>query len=291
LGLSSRIEHASVKRDELFSFKGQQMMTFLFTLLSTLVFAAVENPTVATINGRAIKMSEFQQRFDEASRLHNPPSNKKIFLEELIRYEVGVQEAEKRKISEEPVVKERIRQQLYVGLVEKDLGEKINGINVSPKEMEAYYKTSPEMRSRHILIEIKPGATDVERAAGRKRAEEILKEVKSSKKPFEELVKIYTDDLATKKNGGDVGFQNRFSTVPPYYEGMLKLKVGEVSGVVETKFGFHIIKLTEVHSYDEADKDLIRNAIFERKRLAMFNEYFDKLKKKYNITINTAIVK
>ncbi len=259
--------------------------------LGSIAVAATESPVVATINGRAIRLNEFNQRFDDASKLVNPPANRKVFLEDLVRYEVGVQEAEKRKIENDPVVKERIRQQLYVGLIEKELGDKINNLPVSEAEMESYYKNSPELKSSHILIEVKPNATEAERGAGKKRAEEILKEVRASKKSFEELANLYTDDIVTKKRGGDVGYQNRLTVVAPYFDALMKLKTGEISGLIDTKFGFHIAKLTGRHTYEEADKAVLKNAVFEKKRLAMFNDYFDKLKKKYKITLNPEIVK
>ena len=79
--------------------------------------------------------------------------------------------------------------------------------------------------------------------------------------------------------------------IGPYYEALNKLSVGEISGLIETRYGFHIAKLLGRHPYDEAKKELIRNAILERKRLAIFNEYFEKLKKKYKISSNLEVIK
>ena len=157
--------------------------------------------------------------------------------------------------------------------------------------MQDYYKSSPEIRTRHILIEVKANATPAERQAARKRAEEILAEVKKSKRPFDELVSLYTDDIATKKNGGDVGFQNRLSVLPSYYETALKLKQGEVSNVVETPYGFHIIQIVRKNPYEEANKRQVRAAVFEKKRLTIFNDYFDKVKRQYKITVNNDAIK
>ncbi len=265
--------------------------TALFTGIFAATALAAVDPVVVTINNRAIHLDEFTKRYDDAKKLLNPPSNKKAFLEDLVRYEVGVQEAEHKNIAKDPIIAERIRQQLYVGLIEKELSSKINDIKISDSEMREYYKSSPEIKSSHILIEIKPNATEAERATAKKRAEEILSEVKSSKRPFEELVNLYTDDLSTKKRGGDIGYQTRISIVAPYYDAVSKMKVGDISGLIESKYGFHIAKLTGKHSFEESDKGQIKAALFERKRLALFNDYFDKLKKKYKITTNSDIVK
>ena len=255
-----------------------------FALLSQL--AAADSPVVATVGSKQITLEDFNRRYDKVKEKAVNPPPKKVFLEDLIRYEVGLQEAQKRGLEKDPVIAERMREELYKGLIEKDLSEKINAITVSADEMKDYYKTNPELKTSHILIEVKPGANAQERAAAKKRAEDIYAEVKKSKQPFEKLVSLYTDDLATKKLGGDVGFQSRLTVVPSYYDAAIKLKVGAFSDVVETPYGFHIIKLTGKHLYTEADKRQLTGAVFERKRLVIFNDYFDKAKKRYKITVD-----
>jgi parvulin-like peptidyl-prolyl isomerase len=245
------------------------------------------NNVVATVGTKSITLDEFNKRYEEVKKQAANPPPKKLFLEDLVRYELGLQEAQKRNLEKDPVIADRMRQELYKGLIEKDLGEKVSAIKVSESEMRDYYKNNPEIRTSHILIEIKQGATPAERAAARKRAEEIYAEVKKSKRPFEELVALYTDDISTKKNGGDVGFQSRVSLVSSYYDSALKLKVGEISGIVETTYGFHIIKLTAKRSFEEARKSQIRAAIFEQKRLELFNDYFDGIKRRYKVTVNS----
>lgn len=99
-----------------------------------------------------------------------------------------------------------------------------------------------------------------------KRANDILAEVKKSKRPFEELTRLYSDTL-TKNVGGDVGWQSRITLNPDYYEAAMKLKLNEISSqLVETPFGFHIMKLTGKRSYEEAPKREIRMAVFDEKR-------------------------
>ncbi|MCC6278227.1 MAG: peptidylprolyl isomerase [Oligoflexia bacterium] len=253
---------------------------------------------VATINGRAITVEEFNRRYAEVKKSVplNPPT-KKAFLEDLVRFEMGVQEAERRKLDQTPIVAERIRQQLYVGLIETELKAKIDAIQITESEMRDYYKSNPELRTSHILIEVKQGASEQERAAAKKRADEIYAEVRKSSRPFEELVKLYTDDIVTKRNGGDVGFQSRitlipgFSLAPSYYDTALKLRIGEISGVVETPYGFHIIKLTGRNSFEDANKRAINAAILEKKKVGLFNQYFEKLRRSYKIATNPELLK
>lgn len=261
-----------------------------FLVATSLVHFAWGQATVAVVGNKAITLDEFNKKYNEVrSQTTNPPTRAQ-FLEDLIRYEVGLQEAEKRKLQNDPIVQERMRQELYKALLEKDLGEKVQKTNVTEKEMQTYYKSNPEIRTSHILIEVKPGATPEQRAEAKKRAGEILAEVKKSKRPFEELVKLYTDDPFTKQTGGDAGWGNRVTWVPSYYETAMKMKVGDISNLVETPFGFHIIKVTGRRAYENANKRTIRIAVFDEKRKDTFNDYFEKLKKNYKIQTNKKLV-
>jgi peptidyl-prolyl cis-trans isomerase C/peptidyl-prolyl cis-trans isomerase D len=209
----------------------------------------------------------------------------------LVRYKLGLIEAEKRKIKDDPIVQERIRQEIYKGLLEKELGDKINAIKVTEDDMKAYYKHNPELRTSHILIEIKPGATPEERGAAKKRATEILSEVKKSAKPFEELVNLYTDDVTTKPVGGDIGWQTRITVAPTYYDAAARLRLGEISGLIETEFGFHIIKLTGRNSYQKANKRKLRAAVFDEKKKDIFDKYFAHLKTEHKIQVYKSALK
>jgi peptidyl-prolyl cis-trans isomerase C/peptidyl-prolyl cis-trans isomerase D len=210
---------------------------------------------------------------------------KEQFLEDLVRYEVGVMEAEKRNLENDPIVKERFRQVIYTDLLEKEIGKKVDNMNVSEKELQEFYAKNPEIRTSHILIELKKGATEKERAAAKKRAEEIYSEVKKSKRPFEELVKLYSDDVISKKAGGDIGWHSSVSLVPEYYNAAMKLSQGGISSLVETKFGFHVIKLTGKRSFREADKEHLRAAYIDQRKLSLLNDFFGKLKSKYNVKV------
>lgn len=246
---------------------------------------------VATVGNKKITVEEFKKRYDEVRRETINPPPPQIFLEDLVRYEVGIQEAEKQNLQNDPIVKERFRQELYKALLEKALAKQFDGIKISEDEMKKYYANNPEIRSSHILIEIKPGATADEKAQAKKRADEIYQKVKSSKQPFEELVKLYTDDTISRSTGGDIGYQTRVTLYPTYYDAALKMKIGEVNGLVETRYGFHIMKVTGRRPFGEANRLQIRAAVFDEKRKQIFNAYFDKLKKGYNISVNESLAK
>lgn len=266
-----------------------KLVISILLLISSNVYAQQE--VVAQVGKKNITVQEFTKKYNEIrSQTINPPS-KEQFLEDLIRYEVGVQEAEKRGLEKDPIVQDRFKQELYKALLEKELGQRVQKITVSDNEMKAWYANNPELRTSHILIEYKADATPQQVAEARKRATEILGEVKKSKRPFEELVKLYSDDALSKQAGGDIGWQSRVTLVPNYYEAISTMKVGEIKGLIDSQFGFHIVKLTGRRSYNNANKRQIRAAVFDEKRRAIFNNYFEKLKKSYSIKENKSALK
>lgn len=244
--------------------------------------------TLAIVGGKTITLKDFNEKYEEVQKSTINPPSKELFLEDLVRYEMGVQEAQKKNLEQDPIVKERFRQELYKALIEREIGKKIAEIKVGEDEMKTFYQKNPEIRTSHILIEFKPDATQAQRDAARERAQEIFAEVQKSKRPFEELVALYTDDVLSKKTGGDVGWQSGMTLVPNYYETIQKMKIGEVKGLVETQYGYHIVKVTGRHSFDEANKRQIRAAVFDAKRKILFDEYFAKLKKSYPVKLNKA---
>lgn len=259
--------------------------TFLFSK-SALAQQAKDTPVVAVIGNKTITVADFNKRYaDVKAQAINAPT-KEQFLEDLVRYEMGLQEAEKRKMQNDPIVQERLQQEMYKALVEKDLGASVQKINVTEKDMTTYYEKNPELRTSHILIEVKAGSNAEQKMVAKKRAQEIFDEVKKSKRPFDELVKLYSDDPAAKQTGGDIGWQTRLTLVPAYYETALRMKMGDVAGLIETPFGFHIIKLTGKKAYASADKRAVRTAAFDEKRREIFNDYFEKMKKNYKIQLN-----
>lgn len=257
-----------------------------------LTFASTSwSQVVATIGDKSITVKDFNERYERLKKQTLNPPSKEVFLEDLIRFELGVREADKRNLREDPIVKDRLNQELYKAVVEDELATKIDNIKITEAEMKAYYEKNPELRTSHILIEVRAEATKEQKESARKRAEEILAAVKKSSQPFEELVNLYTDDLATKKSGGDIGWQTRQTVAKEYYEAALKLKPGQISGLVESPFGFHILKLTARNSYAQSTKRNVRTAVFDEKRNKLFDQFFAELKKKYPVKSNSSLLK
>ena len=158
---------------------------FVLVFISSTLFAqtkdaAKDSVVVASVGTKKITLGEFNKRYSEVTSqvLANPPT-KKVFLEELLRYELGVQEARKRGFEKDPVVQDRINQEIYKVFLEKELGKKVEENVVTETEMRTWYANNPQIRLSDILIEVRPGATKEQREEARKRGNEILNDSKN----------------------------------------------------------------------------------------------------------------
>lgn len=248
------------------------------------------NDVLATVGKKKITYGYFTEKYNTTKNYLNRPSPR-LFLQDLIRYEMGVQEAKRRNLRNSPVIKERLNQEMYKYLVDKAIAGDISKIQISENELEKEYMVSPEIRTSHIYISLKPGASKKEIAETYKRALKIYKKVAASKKSFAEQVALYSDDTISRAIGGDIGYQSRVSTAYPYYEAAIRLKRGQISKPVRSPFGFHIIQLTGKKPFAEADKRQLRAVVFERKRKVHFDRFFKKLGKNYSIKIKDSLVK
>jgi len=108
------------------------------------------------------------------------------------------------------------------------------------------YGEPEQRRASHILISVKSGASEVEKRKARERAEGVLAKVRATPGSFAELAKKESGDPGSAAQGGDLGFFSRGMMVRPFEDAAFRLKPGQISDVVETDFGFHIIKITGV---------------------------------------------
>lgn len=155
-------------------------------------------------------------------------------------------------------------------------------VDVSTAEIEKYYEDFSEefwqpaqVRARHILIRVSPEQGPEAKTAAKRKAEEVLAMVKSGK-PFEDLAKKFSQDPGSAKNGGDLGFFPRGRMVKPFEDAAFSLKAGEVSDLVETQFGYHVIKAEEVREEGLRPLEEVKEEIFakirEEKTLALIKK-------------------
>jgi len=126
-------------------------------------------------------------------------------------------------------------------------------VHVGADEIKAYYDSNiskygePEQRrASHILIAFKGGAGDAEKTKARERAAQILAQVRKSPGSFAELAKKNSEDPGSASKGGDLEFFSRGMLTRPFEDAAFRLKPNQISDLVESDYGFHIIKITGI---------------------------------------------
>lgn len=244
---------------------------------------------LAKVGNKEITAQILDERYEALKDQMIEVPDKKTLLEDLINYEVGLQEAQKRGLENDPAIKDRMQQELYKGFIEKEVGPKVAKVDANESEMKSYYQKYPEIRTSHILIEVRPDATPEQRTEAKNRAKEIYDNVKKSNRKFEDLVKIYSDDVMSNKSGGDIGWQTRLTHHPALYRAAIQLRVGQTSNIIETPYGFFILKLTGKKAFSDADRSILRLAVQEEKKKKVYDQFIQGLRSKYKIQMGKSL--
>ncbi|MBP0639470.1 SurA N-terminal domain-containing protein [Cupriavidus sp. AcVe19-6a] len=184
---------------------------------------------------------------------------------------------------------------------------------VTPEELKSYYesniarfRTDEQRRASHILIVAPKDAPAAERQAAKDKAAKLLDELRKHPETFADVAKKQSQDPGSAEKGGDLGFMGRGALVKPFEDAMYALKDGQISDVVETDYGYHIIKLTGIKASETRPLEAVRTELeaelrkqFAEKKFAEQADAFgntvyeqaDSLKPaadKYKLTIQTA---
>lgn len=155
-------------------------------------------------------------------------------------------------------------------------------------------KTDESVRVRHILVKMDPNAVLQEKSAALKKIQDIKAKLNRGA-DFEELAKQYSDDTASAKRGGDLGFIVRGQMVKKFEEAAFALPVGGVSDIVQTDFGYHIIKVEEKRAPSklrlEDVRDDLKEYIFRSAARAEYVHFIDSLKKSAVIDVRADFAK
>jgi peptidyl-prolyl cis-trans isomerase D len=138
----------------------------------------------------------------------------------------------------------------YVVLSADDLAKQVT---VPEADARAFYESNkrryevPEQRrASHILVAVAKDASDADKAKAKAKAEDLLKKVRANPLDFAKLAKQSSDDPGSAANGGDLDYLGKGATVPPFEASLFSLKDKEISDLVQTDFGYHIIMLTGI---------------------------------------------
>jgi peptidyl-prolyl cis-trans isomerase C len=176
-------------------------------------------------------------------------------------------------------------------LVKQEVFDKVS---VDPNEYQPFYEKNKDryteeeqVRARHILIKVAQGASRDDENRLKKRANEALKRAKKGE-DFAKLAKEFSED-SSKDEGGDLGFFARGQLVPEFEQVAFAMQPGQVSDLVRTSFGYHIIKVEDhkpakTLSFEEA-QDQVKEDVRREHTLARYQEYMAGLRNKASIEV------
>jgi peptidyl-prolyl cis-trans isomerase D len=147
----------------------------------------------------------------------------------------------------------------------------VSKIVVNNNDIDDYLKKNPstapasQYHAAHILFSVDKNASakDIEKI--KNTAENILKELKTDPNKFAEYAKKYSGDKGSAVNGGDLGFFDPNTMVPEFKAKVITMKTGEISDLVKTQYGFHIIKMIAIKSGDIIQKEEARTKLIDLK--------------------------
>lgn len=148
---------------------------------------------------------------------------------------------------------------------------------VTPEELKSYYdsniarfRTDEQRRASHILIGSPKDAPAADRQAAKEKATKLLEELRKHPETFADVARKQSQDPGSAQKGGDLGFMGHGALVKPFEDAMYALKDDQISDVVETDYGYHIIKLTGIKPAETKPLDEVRTELEAelRKQLA-----------------------
>jgi peptidyl-prolyl cis-trans isomerase C len=190
----------------------------------------------------------------------------------------------------ESAIRSQMRQEMAIQkLIDEQFAQKVT---VSNTESRAYYDSNPdsfhqpeEVRASHILIKVDPQAGESEKAKARREIEAIQERLRKGE-DFPDLAREFSQGPSSAR-GGDLNYFSRGQMVKPFEDVAFALRPGEVSGIVETKFGYHLIKVTDKKpeatiAYEDI-KERIQQYLKQQKIQGETRLYIDQLKEKADV--------
>jgi peptidyl-prolyl cis-trans isomerase C len=252
---------------------------------------SLSNPdsTLAQVNGIPITVDQFNRKWSQLSEparaVYAGPNGKKDFLGELITRELLLQKAHEMNLDRDKTVGERVesfRERLLLDAALHELIEK--KIDVTEEDLRARFNAHrealppiEEARASHILVK-----TESE-------ARTLLVRLRRGA-DFAALAKAHSIDPATKDKGGDLGLLRKGRVLPEFDRVVFEMKPGQISDVVRTSYGYHIIRVQSRRtqkplSVDDV-RDELREQIIREKETALFDALVKTLRAESNIVIS-----
>jgi peptidyl-prolyl cis-trans isomerase SurA len=167
-------------------------------------------------------------------------------------------------------------------------------VSMSEEKIREYYQNHknnylfPEVRVSQILIHVPAEATPKDLEQAKEKVETVLQGLRKGT-PFEELASRYSDDTTTVSSGGDLGFFKKGEMVPTLEAVVFRMKAGEVSEVIQSSQGFHILKVTDIRAGSIAPFEEIKAQVtddyYREEVTRLYAKWLDDLKNHSNVEV------
>lgn len=253
------------------------------------------DPIIIAAGDVAIRQSEFEaalKTLPEQYQQYAQGPGKKQFAEDYLRMKMLAGAGMKAGLDKDPEVISQLNLMRENLVANAQLQKIEKSIVLSDDDLKKLYDAKKgeyeQIKARHILIAFKgspaaqEGKPELTEEQAKAKADDLRKQLVAGAK-FEELAQKESDDVGSGSRGGDLGEFNRGQMVPEFEKAAFEAKVGEITPVVRTQFGFHIIRVDEHGStpYDQVKPTLEKNERQTRLQTAL-----DKMKSDAKATFN-----
>jgi peptidyl-prolyl cis-trans isomerase C len=250
--------------------------------------AADADPVIMSAGTVTVHKSEFEAALKtlpaEYQAMTSQPAGRKQFADDYLRMRLLASEGAKAGLQNDPEVVNQLALMKENLLATAELKKIDSTITVSDAEIQKAYadgaKEYEQVKARHILIAPKgsaaaqPGKKELTDDEAKAKAEDLRKQIVGGAS-FEELAKKESDDVGSGARGGDLGSFGHGQMVPEFEQAAFSVKVGEVTPVVKTQFGYHIIK---VEAHDSTPLEQVRPNIEKNLKQTKLHAALDAMK-------------
>jgi peptidyl-prolyl cis-trans isomerase C len=264
-------------------------------------FAAEDDPILAKAGEILFRKSDLERLISYSppalrKMMEENPQQKIAMIKRIMEQKIIARVARKADFDKNPSIKDQLQYLVDDFLTSAYLMDVVlSPVAVSEDDVKQYYKANekiffiPEqVKARHILIKVPFGTTGEARKKGKEKAESMLEWLKRGES-FERLAEKNSEDPESAKKGGDLGFFTRGRMPKPFEEAAFSLKPGQISGIVETDLGYHIISVEDrreakTRSFEEV-KDSIRKQLADDLTKSKLEEFLKQVSQEAGLEV------
>jgi len=267
------------------------------------VRAQLTSNVIALVNGQPVTVDEFTRAFPLETLERMPDYLRRQyagFIEQLIENRVLAAAAEHEDFSQEPGYEAELAEAVRQVNMRYYYARHVSaGVQVSEEDVKQYYEkhvkeysVPDRLRVRHILVEVKRGAHPAEVSNAYERAVEIRQRIREGE-PFATLA-LNESSCPSRTQGGDLGYVQRGQLVPEVERAAFALRGNELSPVVRSEFGYHIVQVTDRvagrrRTLEEV-RDEIRDRLVQERERARYQELLQELTNTYQVIRNEQVI-